>query len=304
MFEVFPKIERLGSQLFEITEKINGTNACVYVFKKENGELDLITQSRNRIITPDDDNFGFATFVYANKEEFIEKLGEGRFYGEWAGFGIATGYNLKEKVFVLFDTWSFPPERPLPIRTMVVPKLYSGKINWSKVNEAMEDLRTSGSKLSEGFMKPEGIVVRIGKMKFKQVFEAEEVAWTGKDPNYVSQKQSIVEKDFAHFLQPLRLQKFLGKEERLSIGYPSTFMEIVNGYIADLHSESTEEERKEIDENLRALKNQVVGFIKWTFGQDALNSLATLGQEQGYDVPMIEYKDGCIWTCRHGSEKK
>lgn len=91
-FKSFQKIQNISKLTMSITQKIHGSNAQVYIYKDNNGNMQLLTGSRSRWITPEDDNYGFAKFVYENKEEFIEKLGEGRHFGEWASPGINSGY--------------------------------------------------------------------------------------------------------------------------------------------------------------------------------------------------------------------
>ena len=63
-FMEFPKIARL-SRACTITEKIDGTNASVFI--GENGTF--LCGSRTRWITPEDDNFGFARWAHDHKEE-------------------------------------------------------------------------------------------------------------------------------------------------------------------------------------------------------------------------------------------
>ncbi len=69
--------------------KLHGTNAAVRV----SADGGVFAQSRNRNLTPDDDNFGFATWLEGVKGIFANAwdLEEGReiiFYGEWAGNGV------------------------------------------------------------------------------------------------------------------------------------------------------------------------------------------------------------------------
>lgn len=100
---------------FNRTVKLHGSNAAV-VLDIESGEV--YAQSRNRIITPEDDNAGFAKYVEENKEELkgiIEKYtkyyGDDTnpshvvIYGEWCGEGIQRGVavNKLPKMFVVFD---------------------------------------------------------------------------------------------------------------------------------------------------------------------------------------------------------
>ena len=123
-FQPFDKIPRLSRDMI-ITEKIDGTNAQVALFrthKSYNGEffpfilhqyepdneygdrLVLMAGSRTRWITPgkDKDNMGFAGWVLDHKDDLL-KLGEGTHYGEWWGKGIQRSYDLKEKRFSLFN---------------------------------------------------------------------------------------------------------------------------------------------------------------------------------------------------------
>jgi hypothetical protein len=141
--------------------------------------LDLMVGSRTRWIAPGNDNYGFAQFVYDNKQEFIDKLGVGRWYGEWAGPGINSGEGLAEKTFILFDIHKLGENRPLPPRTVPVPLLYKGPFEQEAIETALQDLKTNGSKLVPGFMRPEGVVIHLlgANIRYKKVFEAEESAW-------------------------------------------------------------------------------------------------------------------------------
>lgn len=151
-FEGFGKIARLNRECI-ITEKIDGTNAQVSI--DESGGI--FAGSRNRWLTPGNDNFGFAAWVEANKAELL-KLGPGRHFGEWWGAGIQRGYGLKEKRFSLFNVkkWSDPASRPACCG--VVPPVYSGIFSTETVNTALAIMRC-GSLAAPGFANPEGIVV-------------------------------------------------------------------------------------------------------------------------------------------------
>jgi len=239
-FESFPDIKKLGNAQLAITQKIHGSNAQIYIYSVEGGGVDLVCGSRTRWIAPGDDNYGFAEMVHAHKQEFIDKLGLGRHYGEWAGPGINSGEGLKQKVFVLFDFWKYPPERPLPPNTTIVPVLYVGEFNLGKVDEVMNDLKTNGSKLVPGFMRPEGVVVRIKGDRYKVVFQAEDAKWKNPDPEYQKQKvdrAAIALEKYGHLLQPMRLEKLLSRDERYLKGYPKTIGEIVKDYFIDLVKE-------------------------------------------------------------------
>ena len=59
MFIAWPKIPRYENDSVIITEKIDGTNACIAIH--DDGTYHV--QSRNNIITPERDNAGFARWV-------------------------------------------------------------------------------------------------------------------------------------------------------------------------------------------------------------------------------------------------
>lgn len=151
-FRPFPKIPRLSRDCW-ITEKLDGTNGCIYI--NENGHFKY-AGSRNRWITPQDDNYGFARWAHENHEE-LQKLGPGTHFGEWWGSGIQCGYGLKEKRFSLFnvDRWSMKR----PACCDVVPVLYKGIFTTDACDHTMFSLEVNGSAAAPGFMKPEGIMI-------------------------------------------------------------------------------------------------------------------------------------------------
>lgn len=173
-FREFEKIARLKRNVV-ITEKIDGTNACVVI--SPDGRISA--QSRSKIITLDDDNYGFARWVEDNAEE-LAKLGEGYHYGEWWGSGIQRRYGMDRKVFSLFNVGRWTPENPnLPSCCSVVPILAQGAL--IDADKALDDLKTNGSRAAPGFMKPEGIIVyhSAARMYFKMTIEKDQ-EWKGK----------------------------------------------------------------------------------------------------------------------------
>jgi hypothetical protein len=156
-----------------VTEKLDGTSAQIYIDKIENAEgveeVIFKVGSRNRWLTPESDNFGFAKWAYENKEELL-KLGVGRHYGEWWGNGIQRGYGLPKgyKRFSLFNVqrWSGSIERPSCCS--VVPILYQGEFSEKEIQQCLWDLKINGSKVAP-FLDPEGIVVyhKQGNLSFK-----------------------------------------------------------------------------------------------------------------------------------------
>lgn len=171
-FEVFPKIPRL-SRLCTITEKIDGTNASIFI---ADDFVTMLFASRSRWLNPPkDDNSGFGRWCLEHKDELL-KLGPGHHFGEWWGSGIQRRYDLNEKRFSLFNTarWSDPASRPSCV--YVVPVLYEGLFSTEAVEKVIEDLRTSGSVASPGFMQPEGVVIyhQAARQLFKKTLEKDE----------------------------------------------------------------------------------------------------------------------------------
>jgi hypothetical protein len=168
-FTAYPKMARLSRECV-ITEKIDGTNACVYV--AEDGSV--IAGKRTSWITPERDNFGFAAWVRDHADD-LRELGPGRHFGEWWGSGIQRRYGLSEKRFSLFrvDKWS----ESRPACCHVVPVLYRGIFTTEAVNETLAGLARNGSSAAPGFMKPEGIVVfhTAAGIGFKKTIEGDEV---------------------------------------------------------------------------------------------------------------------------------
>jgi hypothetical protein len=154
-FPAFQSIPRLRRSCV-ISEKLDGTNALISI--SDDGAIRA--GSRNRWITPDDDNFGFARWVSEHPE--LAQLGPGLHYGEWWGSGIQRRYGLSEKRFSLFNAgrWGAggPDADKLPACCHVVPVLYTGNFDDRAVDEALAKL-ANGSVAAPGFAKPEGIVI-------------------------------------------------------------------------------------------------------------------------------------------------
>ncbi len=152
-FVEFQKIGRLDRECF-VSEKLDGTNACVLV--TDDGHL--LAGSRTRWITPEDDNFGFARWAKEHEAELLT-LGPGRHYGEWWGAGIQRRYGQTVKRFSLFNTARWTEATPPPACCSVVPLLHVGRFDTEAIRAAADRLIVSGSVAAPGFMKPEGIVV-------------------------------------------------------------------------------------------------------------------------------------------------
>ncbi len=187
-FQKFDKIPRLSRDIV-ITEKIDGTNAQIYIvsyksltmmydtdsyidhIKKQaiceiknledkfnNSYIFAGSRKRWLDISSNGDNYGFAKWVKENAMELL-KLGEGRHYGEWYGKGIQRNYGLDEKRFVLFNVKKWFDPRIRPKCCKIVPTLFIGDFNTEYINKNLEALKRSGSFIAPGFMNPEGIVI-------------------------------------------------------------------------------------------------------------------------------------------------
>lgn len=188
-FVEFPKISRWSREVI-VTEKIDGTNAQIYI---DETMENIYAGSRNKWITPTDDNMGFAKWVQAHKEELL-KLGPGSHFGEWWGLGIQRSYGLKEKKFSLFNVSRWSDQATRPACCDVVPTLFRGQMDelarpfllddkgrqWTDemtgLERIIENLRTKGSVAAPGFMRPEGVVIfcTAGGQLFKKTLEKDE----------------------------------------------------------------------------------------------------------------------------------
>lgn len=174
-FIPFPKIARLSREVC-ITEKLDGTNGLISI--GESGEFEV--GSRSTWITPEKDNFGFAAWAYANKEELL-KLGPGRHFGEWWGQGIQRKYGMTEKVFSLFNVSKWTDDAVRPACCRVVPILGSGIFTDFDFENVILQLIADGSKAAPGFLNPEGIIIyhTQGNLYFKKTIHKDE-EWKGK----------------------------------------------------------------------------------------------------------------------------
>lgn len=196
-FRAWPKTPRLFKDIV-ITEKIDGTNACV-IIRKDPGPMawsiqsekqvvvhtetdtehfTVGAQSRNRLIHPEQDNAGFAAWVWENAEILAKTLGEGYHYGEWWGSGIQRGYGRTTKSFSLFNThrWSGLVSN---FGLMSVPVLYKGPFEEEVIETVLRDLQVNGSKASPEFPAPEGIIVyhTASKQVYKVTLDGDGGKW-------------------------------------------------------------------------------------------------------------------------------
>lgn len=173
-FEPWPKIARLNRDI-TVTEKIDGTNAAIII--GDDGSVGA--QSRKRVITPDDDNFGFAAWARDNAGALVDTLGAGRHFGEWWGSGIQRRYGLTngDRRFSLFNTARYA-DAPLSNvdGLATVPVIYEGRFSQAEIHSALVGLQLYGSRAAAGFMDPEGVVVfhSAAQQMFKVTIEGDD----------------------------------------------------------------------------------------------------------------------------------
>lgn len=146
-------------------------------------EGDVFGQSRNRLLSLDADNHGFARWVFHHSAALADVLGPGYHYGEWWGNGIQRGYGLTtgDKRFSLFNThrWAGAEEHLSTAVTGlgVVPILAIHTFSDAAVRTALTLLRDHGSVAAPGFPRPEGVVVyhTAADQVFKALLERDEL---------------------------------------------------------------------------------------------------------------------------------
>lgn len=166
-------IPRLSKTCY-ITEKIDGTNACVHV--SEGGEIRA--GSKNRWLTTEKDNHGFATFVKEREDLFRKVLPPGFHRGEFWGNGIQRGYGLPkgDRRLSLFNQ-----KLKIKLNSSIewpfdfVPILYKGMFD-TVIVELMLKVLKLGSISVPGYMNPEGVVVyhEAANCMFKKTIEHDE----------------------------------------------------------------------------------------------------------------------------------
>jgi hypothetical protein len=181
-FKEFAKIPRLNRDIV-ITEKIDGTNACVMIDTFEgrhdvdptseyavvyedasDGSFTHLVRagSKNRVLKIGEDNFGFCAWVHENAVDLALSLGSGHYHGEWYGRGIQRGYGLEDRRFALFNP-NLAEKGRVPLCASVVPVLYTGprisRDGRDMVEFALAQLRYAGSHAVRGFKNPEGVVI-------------------------------------------------------------------------------------------------------------------------------------------------
>jgi hypothetical protein len=189
MFEPFPSLTRF-SQDWTVTEKIDGSNAQIFIHHENEEEtainevdgLFISAGSRSRYLdtTKQGDHMGFAKWVYQNSQALVELLSPGHHYGEWWGNGIQRGYGLTEKRFSLFNVGRWKEEAVSHIPGLHVVPILSALGDYMdcpglNFRDIMQDLKEHGSYAAD-FDNPEGIVMFHGRSGtlFKKTFDYDE----------------------------------------------------------------------------------------------------------------------------------
>lgn len=195
-YPAFGKIPRLNREVVW-TEKIDGTNGLISIEEKPFGESsevedsadwfeasgitcvippstpvndqDLMPEyeywvragSRNRWLTGQQDNYGFAQWVRENALVLADILGPGLHYGEWWGQGIQRRYDRDRKIFSLFNVrrweWVRNDGEAQAIGLDVVP-LLGVTIGFDDTMPLNKLAVNGGSFAAPGFKMPEGVV--------------------------------------------------------------------------------------------------------------------------------------------------
>ena len=212
----FPSIERVENVYIVISEKIDGTNGlielCGIPEQMYPNECPIKFGSRNRYISIEDDNYGFANFftphidkiliaikhIKEESESEIDKVCIQRIYGEWFGQGIQRTYNLKERFFMPFSTFYAEKMIEAGVPNIIKPYIfYAGKENEAPM--FLETLlKDKGSYLIPGYMHPEGLVYHYPKYN-KRV------------KNIIEGNVPKVKKKTQHDLKPEEICKKCGK---------------------------------------------------------------------------------------------
>lgn len=172
-FKGFPKIHRYSRNVV-VTEKLDGTNAAVIIHE---GKL-VGTQSRSRLITPEDDNYGFARWAQDNKDMVESTLGihDGHHFGEWWGQGIQRNYGMNRKIFSLFNVARWGHLKDDIDQISCVPTIWTGAMDELNPQMILNNLWLTGSVAAPGFRNPEGIVIfhENSYATFKKTFEKDD----------------------------------------------------------------------------------------------------------------------------------
>ena len=153
IFETWKKTPRLYRDIV-ITEKIDGQQAVIGISDDE-----FVLGSRNGWLEGHNDLRGFKDWALAHEGLLRADLGNGIHRGEWFGHKIYRGYGLQENRLALFNTFLYDGVQFNTPNLCTTPVLYQGVFSESRIKWALDCLRSEGSLVAPGFMRPEGICI-------------------------------------------------------------------------------------------------------------------------------------------------
>lgn len=154
----YPKIHRAENINCILSEKLDGTNGVIYIGEDRKT---IKAGSRNQWITSQKDNFGFAKFVYDNRQDLL-KMGPGYHYGEWVGPGINRNYDLQERKFYLFPSGKIEA-RPECCHSIPIEATCTFESLFVVTDFIRQDLVERGSFLNPAYQ-AEGIVIYLREL--------------------------------------------------------------------------------------------------------------------------------------------
>ncbi len=176
-FKAYQKTLRLESIDVILSEKIDGTNAVINIDTDGN----VLAGSRTRWLVDDGsnkwDNYGFGKWVAKNGAE-LGKLPPGTHYGEWYGKGINRNYGMTDRKLMLFNAPRYiglQQSGLLPSCVELETVIHTcGPLDlYDHIEFFKQEAEDRGSWHVPGFMKVEGLIVRIPKVDkvFKVVWD-------------------------------------------------------------------------------------------------------------------------------------
>lgn len=263
----------LFSFIFEGTIKLHGTNAAVGY---DAGSDTIYCQSRKRIITPEDDNMGFAAWVMSEEslwKRYFQEVFYGKsalLFGEWCGEGIQKGVAISSipKMFVIFEGycegWGSVrayPEVPLantyniydfPLYKVTIdadsPELATERLR--SFTEKVEDCCPVGEALTGTKGTGEGVVwtcISDRKIKFKVKGEK----------HSVSKVKTLAEVDPVKLESIKDFVEYAVTENRLNQGIQEIGLsqKTIGTYIGWVNKDIWEEERDVLEKNNLLMKD-------------------------------------------------
>lgn len=271
---IYDKSRELPTLSYRGSVKLHGTNGgIIFGWNPLEFQYDYQVQSRTRIITPTDDNAGFATFVSGiDLDELLGLITKSmtldytpetiRVYGEWCGGNIqkGVGINKVEKMFVIFsikidDVWvpddvlsqvKLPSQRVFNIVDFTT---YNIEIDFSNLDEAATKLAelTNSVEAECPVAKSFGIQDGVG----------EGIVWVTKDEGWDESKFWFKDKGEKHSVSGK------GNKNKVAIDVEkvNSINELVDKIVAEPRLLQGIEYLKE--NNMETSRKNLGAFLKW-----------------------------------------